>query len=101
LFKGLGKNKWRNEATELKNRSIGIIGFGTLGQLVARTAIHFGMQVFYFSRTRKNELENKRIKYLPLEDLFATCDVRKSPPLVWLILNRQERKARKGFSSRS
>jgi phosphoglycerate dehydrogenase-like enzyme len=37
LFKGLGKNKWRNEATELKNRSIGIIGFGTLGQLVART----------------------------------------------------------------
>ena len=101
LFKGLGKNKWRNEATELKNRRIGIIGFGTLGQLVARTAIHFGMQVFYFSRTRKNELENKRIKYLPLEDLLATCDVRKSPPLVWLILNRQERKARKGFSSRS
>ena len=27
LFKGLGKNKWRNEATELKNKRIGIIGF--------------------------------------------------------------------------
>ena len=75
LFKGLGNHKWRNEASELKNKSIGIIGFGTLGQMVAKIAIHFGMQVFYFSRSRKSELENDRIKYLPLEDLLATCDV--------------------------
>ena len=43
LFKGLGKNQWGSEATELKNKSIGIIGFGTLGQMVAKTAVHFGM----------------------------------------------------------
>jgi len=75
LFKGLGKHKWRVETTELKNKRIGIIGFGTLGQLVAKTAIHFGMHVFYFSRTRKHELENESIKYLPLENLLETCDV--------------------------
>ena len=40
LFKGLGKHKWRSEATELKNKSIGIIGLETLGQMVAKTAIH-------------------------------------------------------------
>ena len=75
LFKGLGKHKWHDEATELKDKSIGVIGFGALGQMVARTAIHFGMQVFYFNRTRKNELENENITYLSLEDLLATCDV--------------------------
>jgi lactate dehydrogenase-like 2-hydroxyacid dehydrogenase len=75
LFKGLGKHKWRDEPTELKNKSIGIIGLGTLGYMVAKSAIHFGMQVFYFSRTRKYEFENKNIKFLPLENLLATCDV--------------------------
>ena len=75
LLKGLGQNKWRVETTELKNKKIGIIGFGTLGQMVAKTAAHFGMQVFYFSRTRKHELENEKVKYLPLDDLLATCDV--------------------------
>ena len=75
LFKGLGKHKWRNEQTELKNKSIGIIGLGTLGLMVAKTAAHFGMQVFYFSRTRKQQLENQNLKFLPLEELLKTCDV--------------------------
>jgi lactate dehydrogenase-like 2-hydroxyacid dehydrogenase len=46
LFKGLGKHKWKSEATELTNKSIGIIGLGTLGLMVAKIAIHFGMIVF-------------------------------------------------------
>ena len=75
LFKGLGKHKWRNEQAELKNKSIGIIGLGTLGLMVAKTATHFGMQVYYFSRTRKQQLENETLKYLPLHELLKTCDV--------------------------
>ena len=75
LLKGLGKNKWRNESTELTNKSIGIIGLGTLGQMVAKTAIHFGMKVFYFSRTRKHELENTGITFLPLDELMESCDI--------------------------
>ena len=75
LLKGLGKNKWRNESTELTNKSIGIIGLGTLGQMVAKTAIHFGMKVFYFSRTRKPELEKTGIAFLPLDELMESCDI--------------------------
>jgi phosphoglycerate dehydrogenase-like enzyme len=75
LFKGLGKNKWKNEVSELTNKSIGIIGLGTLGQMVAKTAIHFGMQVYYFNRTRKYELENKGINYLSLNELLQSCDI--------------------------
>ena len=75
LFKGLGRHKWRNDTTELKNKTIGIIGLGTLGQMVAKTGIHFGMQVYYFSRTRKYLFENEGIVYLPLEELLETCDI--------------------------
>ena len=75
LLKGMGVHKWRSESTELTHKKIGIIGFGTLGQLVARTALHFGMEVYYFSRTRKADLETDRLKYLPLDELMRTCDI--------------------------
>ena len=75
LLKGMGAHKWRSESTELTHKKIGIIGFGTLGQLVARTALHFGMEVYYTSRTRRPELETDKLRYLPLEDLLKTCDV--------------------------
>jgi phosphoglycerate dehydrogenase-like enzyme len=75
LFKGLGKNKWKNEATELSNKSLGIIGLGTLGQMVAKTALHFGMNVFYYNRSRKYNFEEQGVHYLPLNDLLSTCDV--------------------------
>ena len=75
LLKGMGAHKWRNESTELTGKRIGIIGFGTLGQLVARTALHFGMEVGYYSRTRKVDLETERLKYLPLDEMMKTCDV--------------------------
>ncbi len=75
LFKGLGKQQWKTEATELTNKRIGIIGLGTLGKMVAKTAIHFGMKVFYFNRSRKYEIEKQGVVYLPLNELMATCDV--------------------------
>ncbi len=75
LFKGLGQQQWKSEATELTNKSIGIIGLGTLGQMVAKTATHFGMQVFYFNRSRKYDMEKEGLVYLPLNELMATCDV--------------------------
>lgn len=75
LLKGMGAHKWRNESTELTNKKIGIIGFGTLGQLVARTAQHFGMEVYYYSRTRKVDLETDQLKYLPLDEMMRVCDI--------------------------
>lgn len=75
LLKGLIKARWKDEPVELKNKSIGIIGLGTLGLMVAQTAQHFGMQVFYFSRSRKYEQEKNGITFLPLEELMASCDI--------------------------
>ena len=75
LLKGLGKHKWKSEASELTNKRIGIIGLGTLGQMVAKTALHFGMHVYYFNRSRKYELENEGIIYLSLNELLESCDI--------------------------
>ncbi len=75
LMKGLGSQQWQAENRELRGKSMGIIGMGTLGTMVARTALHFGMNVFYFNRSRKPELEKEGFQFLPLNDLLATCDV--------------------------
>lgn len=75
LFQGLGKYQWKAAAAELKGKSIGIIGLGTLGGMVATMARPFGMKVFYYNRSRKPEAEQKGIAYLPLQKLLSTCDV--------------------------
>lgn len=75
LFKGYGKYKWREQTHELKGKSIGIIGLGTLGLMVARTALHFGMEVAYYSRTPRPTLAAEGIHYMPLETLVAHCDI--------------------------
>ncbi len=75
LMKGLGSRKWQAENRELRGKTMGIIGMGTLGTMVARTAQHFGMNVFYFNRSRKPELEAEGFGFLPLNELLATCDV--------------------------
>ena len=75
LMKGLGNLQWQSETRELRGKTMGIIGMGTLGTMVARTARHFGMEVFYFNRSRKYELEEEGFGFLPLNELMARCDV--------------------------
>ncbi|MFA5329488.1 MAG: NAD(P)-dependent oxidoreductase [Prolixibacteraceae bacterium] len=75
LLKGLGKQRWQAEHRELRGKSMGIIGMGTLGSMVARTALHFGMNVFYFNRSRKPKMEAEGIQFLSLNELLSTCDI--------------------------
>lgn len=75
LMKGLGNRRWQTENRELRGKTMGIIGMGTLGTMVARTARHFGMKVYYFNRSRKPELEAEGFEFLAVNDLLATCDV--------------------------
>lgn len=91
LFKGIGKVQWRSESTELTGKSLGIIGLGTLGQMVAKTAQFFGMKVYYYNRSRKSECENLGIQFLSLPELLATCDVVSVHlPKYTVLLNEEE-----------
>ena len=56
-------------------RSLGVIGLGSIGQAVARRAQGFQMEVMYFSRTRKRDLEHAEgWRYLPLDELISRVD---------------------------
>ncbi len=56
-------------------KRIGILGFGRIGQAVARRAKGFGMEIFYWGRSRKEEAEEELgARYLELGELLETCD---------------------------
>lgn len=59
----------------LKDKLLGLVGFGRIGQRVAELALAFKMKVQYFSRARKPDWEERGIKYVDLDDLFSSSDV--------------------------
>jgi phosphoglycerate dehydrogenase-like enzyme len=74
LFKGLGRRQWKVEPEELGGKKLGIVGLGTTGRMLARTANHLGMEVRYYSRTRKPELESRMLQYAALDNLLGWAD---------------------------
>ena len=75
LLHGFHRHQWRDFPTELTGQKLGIIGMGTLGTMLVETALHFNMEVYYYSRSRKIHVEGKGAKYLPKEELLKTVDI--------------------------
>ncbi|MEO2064191.1 MAG: NAD(P)-dependent oxidoreductase [Christiangramia sp.] len=75
LLNGYKGKTWKNEPVELNSLKIGIIGLGVTGQLLADYLQPFQPSIYYFSRTRKADYEQKGVKFLELEELLKTCDV--------------------------
>jgi glyoxylate reductase len=60
---------------EIHGASLGIVGLGRIGLQVARRAAAFDMQICYFNRNRRTDLEAQLgVSYKPLHELLATCD---------------------------
>jgi glycerate dehydrogenase len=59
---------------EIKGKKFGVIGLGRIGARIAELALAFGADVRYWSRTRKNEFENKGINYQEADKLLSECD---------------------------
>jgi len=66
---------WDYPLTELAGKTMGLIGFGRIGQAVARIAQAFGLQVLVYSRTRKPELETKTCRFVSLDELLAASHI--------------------------
>lgn len=58
---------------ELENKKLGIVGFGHIGQRVARIARAFGMEVFVSSSKPQSELPE--VVKMDIGEIFRTCDV--------------------------
>jgi len=61
--------------TEIRGKTLGIVGLGTIGTLVARRVKGFDMRVLYYSRTRKRHLERELgVQYVDLKTLLRESD---------------------------
>lgn len=75
LLHGYGEHQWKQDVMELTQQKLGIIGLGAVGTMLAERALAFGMQVYYYNRSRKPELEAKGIAYRELEALLQEVDI--------------------------
>jgi len=66
---------WKYSLIELAGKTMGIIGFGRIGQAVGRIAQAFGMKVLAYDKYQNKDLENETLKYVELDELLANSDV--------------------------
>lgn len=61
----------------LYGKTLGIVGYGRIGQALARKALGLGMKVIYYDPFRKSEEEEEKQKvaYASFEELIQTADV--------------------------
>lgn len=60
---------------ELKDKTLGIIGYGQTGRKTAEIAEAFGMNVLVHTRTVDKTLENSRLSFVSLDRLYSESDV--------------------------
>ncbi len=66
---------WDFPLIELYGKTLGIIGFGRIGQAVSRIAVALGMKVLAHDEYQNKDLETADIKYASLDDVLAKSDV--------------------------
>ncbi|WP_422484968.1 D-2-hydroxyacid dehydrogenase [Gudongella sp. DL1XJH-153] len=80
VFKGEWSNNedwcfWNHPLIELAGKTIGIVGYGRIGQNVGKIAQAFDMKVLTNDKYPIKDLENENLKYVELDELYANSDV--------------------------
>lgn len=67
---------WARPQVELTGLRLGLVGFGSIGQAVARLAQAFGLEVWVHTRNpQRHQLQGADYQFVGLDQLFADCDV--------------------------
>lgn len=70
--------KWEKKAyakgIEVGGKTLGVIGYGRIGQSLGRMAQALGMKVLAFDIYHVDGLENENMKYVEMDELFANSD---------------------------
>lgn len=63
------------EGMQLYQKTLGVVGVGNIGSIVADIALGFGMKVVAYSHHTDPELESKGVLFMQLEELLKNSDV--------------------------
>lgn len=68
---------WEQPLMELSGKKLGLIGYGSIGQAVAKIANAFGMQVLTYTRTpsRYENQSSSNLQFVDLQQLLETSDI--------------------------
>lgn len=66
---------WDYPLIELDGKTMGIIGFGRIGQQTARLAAALGMKILAYDSYQDSDLSGKGVRYVTLEELLGKSDV--------------------------
>ena len=66
---------WKHPLIELADKTMGIIGFGRIGQQVADIAAAFGMNVIAYDISKSCQSHRKNFKWAELDELLREADV--------------------------
>ncbi len=66
---------WNYPLIELADKTIGIIGFGRIGQMVADIATVFGMKVIGHDSHKSDQSHRKNFQWAELDEIFEKSDV--------------------------
>ncbi|HEY8889916.1 MAG TPA: D-2-hydroxyacid dehydrogenase [Clostridium sp.] len=66
---------WNYPLIELSGKTMGVIGYGRIGQSTGRIAQALGMNVVAFDSYQNKALECETMKYVDLDTLFTNSDV--------------------------
>jgi len=66
---------WNTPLTELAGKTMGLIGFGRIGQATGTIAQGFGMNVLAYDTHPQKKLETETMRYANLEELLSNSDV--------------------------
>ncbi len=66
---------WNHPLVELSGKTLGVIGFGKIGQATARIAEALGMNILVAGSRVNPAFESETCKYVSLDELFSQSDV--------------------------
>lgn len=66
---------WKYPLVELAGKTLGIIGYGRIGQRTAEIAKALKMNILAYSRNPKKDLESDNLKFASLDEIYANSDI--------------------------
>jgi len=66
---------WKTPLVELAGKTLGIVGYGQIGERVAQIGLAFGMNVVAFKRTMPESAPFPNFRWAPLPELLEVSDV--------------------------